>query len=168
MNKKGISPIIASVFLIVFTVTIATLALNWFSGYTSDITSSADTTKTSLLNCSKIAVRIKAVYINTSVDLVDTETNTGVNESIRITVSNEGQNTLSLKDVAVYDNVGNYVTLTPTATNLDPGIITTASNTSSTLTLDADCGDFAYAMVTTTCSGVSYKYTGTPTCVKNY
>ena len=150
--SKGISPIIASVFLIVFTVTIATLALNWFSGYTSDITSTADTTKTSLLNCSKISPRITDVFISVS------------GQTVRATITNVGSSTLTLRSVTAYSTDGSSCNMTFAGNaNLDPGDIITATATSCTI-YSTNCPNFDSVVLATTCSGVGHTFKGTPTC----
>ena len=60
---KGISPLIAAVLLIAFTVAIATLIMGWFSTFTRTTTTTVTNTTALAVNCADARVTIRDVYI---------------------------------------------------------------------------------------------------------
>ena len=56
--KKGVSPLIAVVLLIVFTVAVSTMIMSWMNTYTKDTTTSATTNTNTVIDCSKQVIKI--------------------------------------------------------------------------------------------------------------
>ncbi|MBU5689633.1 MAG: archaellin/type IV pilin N-terminal domain-containing protein [Candidatus Aenigmatarchaeota archaeon] len=86
MKSKGVSPLIATVLLIAFTLSIAGLIGGWLSGMTKTQTESIEKSSMETMNCTGSVVSIfNVVCTNTSVN--------GPNK-IMIAISNEGNNAL--------------------------------------------------------------------------
>lgn len=64
MNRKGISPLIAAVLLIAFTVAIATIVMGWMSTTTRDTTQDISDKLGSATDCSNAAVSIQGLTEN--------------------------------------------------------------------------------------------------------
>jgi flagellin-like protein len=58
MYKKGISPLIASVLLIGFTVALAVVVMTWGSGFVRDMTTSTERSAQSALKCTQLDFKI--------------------------------------------------------------------------------------------------------------
>ncbi len=70
LNKKGISPIIATVLLIAFTVSVAGILITWLSGFTQSTTQTVGSTSTTLVVCSQGQVNVGSlVFSNGSLTL---------------------------------------------------------------------------------------------------
>ena len=157
-QKKGISPLIAAVLLIAFTVAIATLIAGWFSTFTRS-TTSAVTNKTNLaVDCSSESISIKEVYVKTNSTnpatvraLVE---NNGFTDNLNITsafvFNSSGQSTISSNIPVTGFNRGNIVAITFNAVG-GVAIPTCPTN-------------FDRVVVATDCGGVSDTFTGTPKC----
>ena len=78
-KMKGISPLIAAVLLIAFTVAIATLVMGWFSTFTRTTTTSVTNSTSLAINCADARVTIRDVYIQAGVS--------GLTPPVAITVS---------------------------------------------------------------------------------
>ncbi|MEM5878706.1 MAG: archaellin/type IV pilin N-terminal domain-containing protein [Candidatus Aenigmatarchaeota archaeon] len=86
MNSKGVSPLIATVLLIAFTLSISGLIGGWLSGMTKTQTESLEKSSMETMNCTGSVISIfNVVCGNTTVD--------GPNK-LMIAISNEGNNAL--------------------------------------------------------------------------
>lgn len=61
-KRKAISPLIASVLLVVFTIAISSIVVNFMTDYVSETTSSVSTTSSDVLSCAKEQIDIDKVY----------------------------------------------------------------------------------------------------------
>ncbi len=143
MKKKGISPLISVVLLVVFTIAIATMVMNWTKGYTRDTTETMDESSEELLDCSKVSVKITDVFITL---------NSGGDNATRVFVSNEGVST-TISSASVYNTSGAVCPLNISNTGtLDKGAIVMLENNSCNV-FNKDCSNFHKATVTTPCAG---------------
>lgn len=78
--KKAISPLIATVLLIAFTMTIAVLVQNFFTGFFSTQQSSTTDKATTTLNCAYAKIRINSISYN------------GTSTTLKTRITNENQN----------------------------------------------------------------------------
>ena len=106
-SKKGISPLIAAVLLIAFTLTIAMLASDFFTGTISDLTgeTSEDTQRISEAS-------------NLNLKIVETRHNE-LNDSLKITVQNTGENISS--DIVLTAQCSDHAPYQKTVGGLEKG-----------------------------------------------
>lgn len=136
MTNKGISPLIAAVLLIAFTVALSTIIMGWMSSMTRETTTSVSGKVGSTLDCSNAAVSIKKVYISGT--------------SATISVANSGYYDLNVS-ATLYNSTGGSCT-TSSATELTTGTVGTLSLTSCP---DISTpSDFGSVIVNTQCGGV--------------
>lgn len=141
MNNKGISPLIAAVLLIAFTVAIATVIMGWMSTTTRTTTGTITTQTETVVDCSDASVQIKHVYSsNAATD--------------GIFVCNTGFKTLEV-DGVIYSTAG--ATCDGTAVNISAGACDKVVAASCTIT----SGTFDRAVISTNCGGVGDTMTGT-------
>lgn len=91
---KGISPLVATVLLIAFTVAVAGLLSNWLTGFTSQTTQQVATSSTNTLSCSYGGISLGSLkFSSTSNTLAGNIENTGTvslgNVSLQIIYSNK-------------------------------------------------------------------------------
>jgi len=79
-RKKAISPLIATVLLIAFTMTIAVLVQNFFTGFFSAQQSSTTEKATATLNCAYAKLKINSISYN------------GTSAALKARITNENQN----------------------------------------------------------------------------
>ena len=143
---KGVSPLIASVLLIAFTVAVATLIMGWMSTYSRTVTSNVSEETATAIDCSKAAINIEHVYVGSASHA----------SNATVVVKNTGFEDLSIKGLIV-DTDGSSCDNT-TGTTLSTGSVVNLGFWSS------DCpkkSEVAYVMVTTDCAGV-YDKTDNP------
>lgn len=138
MNRKGISPLIAAVLLIVFTVAVGSLIMNWMTSYTKSTTENAGTGTQNTVDCAKQIVDVSDIKVNS--------------DNVTILVQNLGSKDTNVTSVVAYDDAGDSCTISSTATVLSAGElhIFGPKNCSSD---NLDTTSFT-ARVTTTCGGV--------------
>ena len=141
MTNKGISPLIAAVLLIAFTVALSTIIMGWMSSMTRETTTSVSGKVGSTLDCSNAAVSIKHIYISNG---------TGTNDAnVTISIANSGYYAIQTTG-AFYKSDGTSCVNT-TQTNLTTGqvgkiIIHNCPNTNT--------ATFGSVIVNTQCGGV--------------
>ena len=108
--RKGVSPLIAAVLLIVFTVAIGAVVLNWMTSYTKQTTNKAGTDTSSTIECAKQIISI-------------TKANkTSDGKYIYLFVTNQGSMPTTLDAAYAYDNQGHSCSNTSLTTiNLGVG-----------------------------------------------
>ena len=144
MRRKGVSPLIATVLLIVFTVAISTIVVSWLRDYTSDTTSSVSGTSQEVIECAKQNLKISNAYITVN-------TATGISD-IKATLRNTGSVNFTISSAYVYNTTGDFCNMMPSTTLVAVGaVINLANNTCGILT---STSDFSRVEVTTTC-GIS-------------
>ncbi len=73
MHKKGVSPLIAIILLIVFTVAISTLIVSWMYDYTkktTDVASSGTTGRQGVVSCANQIISISDVSLSPNGDTI--------------------------------------------------------------------------------------------------
>jgi flagellin-like protein len=146
-HMKGISPLVASVLLIAFTVAIATIIMGWMGTFTRETTASISNKTTEAVDCASASINIDDVYIS------------GV--TVRAIVRNTGfANYLNLTNAVLYKTDGSFWTNTTTGALLNRGQVRLIEfyNTTTALTT----ATFSKVVVTTQCGGVSDTFDGTP------
>lgn len=153
---KGISPLIASVLLIAFTVAIATLVFSFLSTTVRQTTTTTSNRTTEALECSAASVNIEDVYVSGGSGAA----------TVRVIVKNTGfTNDLSLVSASVYNDTGvNFSTSDIPVTDFDRGEIATLTFTNVNLSGGGCPTAFSQAIVTTSCGGISDTFDGTPKC----
>lgn len=142
---KGISPLIAAVLLIAFTVSIATIILGWFSSYVRTTSENVTSQTQETVGCSVAGVTIEHVYLN-------------VSGNAKIVVKNTGFKDLTTVSGLIAGTDG---------TTCDLGSITLGKGEVGTITGTcslSSCTKFERAVVTTECGGVGDTVTGTSYC----
>ena len=148
---KGISPLIAAVLLIAFTVAIATLIMGWFSTFTRTTTSSVTNATSLAVSCANARVTIRDVYIQM-----------GVSGLTNVVVENTGYDTLTITGLQLYNTTGhNFSTRFSPVTNFTRGGLTTFQINETSFT---SCGTFSKAVATTNCGGIGDVFTSAPKC----
>ncbi len=151
---KGISPLIAAVLLIAFTVAIATLIMGWFSTLTRSTTTTVSNKTTEAVACSNAQISIEDVYI-TAGSLA-----TG---SARVIVKNTGFTMLAINSAQLYNTTGhNFSTGFSSVSSFSAGSIQTISLTN--VSVPTCPTTFSKAIVTSNCGGISDTFDGTPKC----
>ena len=146
---KGISPLIAAVLLIAFTVSIATIILGWFSSFTKGTTANISSQTQTAIGCSAADITVNHIYCK-----YNTTTH---NSTCNILVTNTGTKILTSVSAMIVNNIGGFCTGNLTTENLTVG-------STKSINLE-DCPvnstTFSRAIVTTECPGVSYTVTST-------
>ncbi len=153
IRVKAVSPLIAAVLLIVFTVAVGAVVLNWMTQYTKGTTEKAGTDTTSTVECAKQIIDIQDVRF--------TSDKNGNNylENVTLFVQNLGTAKAVISTVSVYDDEGDTCENTSANVPLEPGAFKAftpleycssrqVSNTTFTVRVSTDCG-----------SADTYKYT---------
>ncbi len=140
MKRKGLSPLIAAVLLIVFTVAIASMVMTWLRDYTTGATENVDATSQDIMQCAKESLQVTNVYL--SIDV------TG-DEMIRATVKNTGTVNINLSSAHIYNRTGDFCTLGVLNT-MSPGGVINLQNLSG-CDLFTDLANFSRVEVTTYC-----------------
>lgn len=129
---KGISPLIASVLLIAFTVSVALIIFSWGMTFTKQTTSNVTLTALSSVQCSGASISIQNLFLS--------------NNSTTAVISNEGSIDL---DSIVSVIASNGTIFSSGITQLEKGGIKTITFNSS-----VSCATFSKAIATTGCQGV--------------
>ncbi|MEA2003393.1 MAG: hypothetical protein U9O53_00345, partial [archaeon] len=108
-QKKGLSPLIAVVLLVVFTIGIATIIMSWMNSYTKDTTYQATQDSAGVIGCAGVNVEIDEVYI-----LSD--------NTIKVIARNTGLKPLIFKEGYVWDTNGTRCILNVTASTVEKGV----------------------------------------------
>ena len=150
--KKGVSPLIASVLLVVFTIAIGAMLLGFFSGTTERFSEDAESGREQVSECTYKSVKISDVFINTTSQIV------------RATITNDGTGDSTLKVAAVYNINGERCYFDVADQVLSEGDIKLYSNTTDCNIFAPQCSDFAYAEVTTSCGNAFDTFRTNPSC----
>ena len=89
-NKKGISPILASILMVAFTVAIAGFVSSWMSQTTKTATENAGNASDSVSNCLYASIEANDVYFNSS-----------STEKLKFDIRNTGTKTLTVDKIRV-------------------------------------------------------------------
>ncbi len=149
---KGISPLIAAVMLIAFTVAIATLIMGWYSSTARSTTASITNHTTTAVGCADARLSIQEVFVE-------------ANESATVTVviQNTGFGPINIEDVQVFNKTGhNTSTGFAVVDNFQKGQIANIKLYNATI---VNCpADFSKVVATSNCGGVTDTFDRTPKC----
>ena len=149
---KGISPLIAAVLLIAFTVAIATLIMGWFSTLTRTTTATVTNETTQAVQCADARVSIREVYVLGG---------TAGSQDVRVIIENTGGSPVAIRGLVVVNTTGNTFSTGFTAI----GALNESQLTQFTITgtgFSGCPGSFSRAVVTTNCGGVGDTFPNTP------
>jgi flagellin-like protein len=138
-SQKGISPLIASVLLIAFTVSVAMIVMGWFSGFVRTTTENVTGVSQQAVGCSTAVIDLDHVYVN------------AVNTSnVSMVIRNEGSVSLTINGMLI--NISGGSCTNAAALTLSAGTIGTLNLTNC---LVPNVGNFSKAIITTSCSGIT-------------
>ena len=151
--RKGVSPLIAVVLLIVFTVAVSTMIMSWMNTYTKTTTASASANTDTVITCSQQTINIP--------------TTTGVNvnggDNVTVNIENNGQRATTIQKVLAYDLGGRTCDLTPVNKTLSVGdIVSRRVNCTSGVPSWDGCVKSVRA--TTTCGGIYDEWLNATSC----
>lgn len=134
---KGLSPLIASVLLIAFTVSVAMIIMTWFTSFARGTTENISATGETAVGCSSAGISIEHIYIS------------GTNGVI--VVRNIGFVPLDVTGMIV--NTTGGACSTASATTVGVGE-TKALSLSGCQGIQSNCSGFSRAIVSTNCAGI--------------
>ena len=149
MKRKAISPLIAVVLLVVFTIGIGIIVSSWLSSYTKSTTESAGTASSEVVSCAKQII-----------DITDVR---GTNDGgLKVRVTNIGQSTTTVAKITALDSNSNEWIVTNTTLNTEEERKIERGDekyfTNQTVK-PSGFGTVQTVRVTTLCSGVSDEWT---------
>ncbi|MCK4550960.1 MAG: hypothetical protein KAT91_03325, partial [Candidatus Aenigmarchaeota archaeon] len=146
-----VSPLIAVVLLIVFTVAVSTMIMSWMNTYTKDTTTSASSNTDTVISCSK-----QTVDIPTSTGVSTDESGGYLN--VTINVENNGQANTTVKKVIAFDSSSTSCAISATEATLSVGDFQ-AFGPVNCSAVSGWSGGVCRARVTTTCGGIYDEWT---------
>ena len=146
---KGITPLIASVFLIVLVITLAGIIMTWLTTVVKDTQATVGERSGESIECSNADITIDQVFVTDG--------------SARAIVRNSGfVDNLSLPTAQLINYDGStFVAENVPVENFYKGDIVTLEFHGAGI----NCALFSKIMVTTSCAAVSAQFTGAPECV---
>ncbi|HLD85420.1 MAG TPA: archaellin/type IV pilin N-terminal domain-containing protein, partial [archaeon] len=148
---KGISPLIATVLLVVIVVAIGTMVMTWSSTFTTSTTRNVQNRSDTAFNCASANIIIEDVY------LVN-----GSLATVRAIVKNIGVVDVLISAAQAYNTTGgNFTANGMPFSGFNAGNIVTLQFSNVSMT---KCSDFSKVVVSTSCSGVADTFIGTPKC----
>jgi len=133
---KGVSPLVAAVLIIAFTVSVSMIVMGWFSTFIRGTTANVSGTTQEALACQVASINIEHVYAS--------------GNTATIVVKNTGFTDLNVTGLLVNTTGG---TCTFSTTEVPKGSVKSLQNTSCSIL--PNCNAFDRAVVTTNCGGVS-------------
>ncbi|MBI2671599.1 hypothetical protein HYX16_01565 [Candidatus Woesearchaeota archaeon] len=119
INKKGISPLIATVLLIGFTIALAAVVITWGSGFVERVTLTTEERTTKSLVCTNdLVFEIKKVGCTSNTVVIDNKANIAIKE-ISLRFFNVNGNFLGKRNTGVINGF-EIKTVTPTVPAGDP------------------------------------------------
>ena len=150
--KKGVSPLIAVVLLIVFTVAVLTMIMSWMNTYTKTTATSASANTDTVITCSQQTVNIPTTGVVSNT--------TGY---VTVNIENNGQINTTIKKVLAYDKNGLSCDMGLGDNTLEVGdIVNNGTDCYAQKAAWANCS--ASVRVTTTCGGIYDEWTNPTTC----
>ncbi|MBW6462351.1 MAG: hypothetical protein K0B07_04865 [DPANN group archaeon] len=149
-KRKGISPLIAVVLLIVFTVAISTIIISWMNDYTKKITSDASENTAVVVSCAK-----QVINIPTSIGI-----QTNSSGYVTVLVENIGQAETTIKQILAIDNASNMCSINITNATIAIGDIGVFGPMDCSSTFGTITPTLTTVRATTTCGGIADEWTG--------
>ncbi len=144
MARKAMSPMIAAVLLIVLTISMSSLVVNWLKDYTNSVTDDVDETSVDVMDCAKQRLEVSNAYVSVSPSGTD---------SVKATVRNTGQTPINLTDAYLYNRTGDFCSMD--LAYIDVGGVANIKNNSCEIAGHMD--NLSRIAVTTSC-GVSAQF----------
>ena len=107
-KKKGISPMIASVLLIMFVIALSTILVNWLKTYATDQTEETDIMTAAHTDCIKQNIRINTVWM---VENSTASATVPEHTTVRLLIDNTGSVSTNVSSVEVFNIYGETCTL---------------------------------------------------------
>ncbi|MCK5594239.1 MAG: hypothetical protein KAI18_03285 [Candidatus Aenigmarchaeota archaeon] len=148
-KRKGISPLIAVVLLIVFTVAISTIIIGWMNDYTKKTTSDASENTDVVVACAK-----QVINIPTSIGV-----QTNSSGYVTVLVENIGQAETTIKQILAVDNVSNMCQIDIVNATIDIGDIGVFGPMDCSAEFGAMDPTLTTVRATTTCGGIADEWT---------
>jgi flagellin-like protein len=144
MRQKGISPILAAVFLVAIAVTMLPIFSGWYTTLIGTSTDTVGNRTEETVRCNAASLTIEDVFLDFS------------NNKARINIRNSGFNTEKIVSAVVFATNGSLAgNLTEYPTNLTKGNFKSLTfNIAEILTV---CGNFSHAIVSSRCDTVKYE-----------
>lgn len=148
-RKKGLSPLISAVLLIVIAVSIAALVFSWINTFTISTERKVSNKTDEAVDCSGASISIKDVFLTN-----------GTNGTVRVVVANTGyRENMTIQSGQVYNKTGHNFSADNTPVTLGKGELGNIifSNVSV-----QQCANFSRVFIATKCGGIDDEFTGTP------
>jgi len=141
-SSKGISPLIAAVLLIAFTVSISMIVMGWFGTFTRTTTTNITETSKTAVSCATASIEIDHVYVDNTANIT------------KFVVENTGQVNLTVNALIV--NTTGGMCINNSDTPVGAGKMATISMSNCTGITNTT---FSKALVTTSCPGITDEVT---------
>ncbi|MEK6888400.1 MAG: archaellin/type IV pilin N-terminal domain-containing protein [Candidatus Aenigmatarchaeota archaeon] len=145
---KGVSPLVATVLLIVIVVSLVAMISGWLNSFITDTRETVTNRTDASVQCTGASMNIETVYANFA---------NGTAANARVIVKNDGvADRVSIMSAQLYNTTGaNFTTNTSLpVTNFPPGAITTLVFENVGL---SSCSAFSQVVVSTQCSSARFK-----------
>ena len=152
MKQKAISPLVATTLLIVLTIGLSTLILNWISVFSNDHIETSNNADNTRNYCATARADIVSIVIDNT------------NKTI-ISVQNVGDTPINLTDAYLYNQNSESCKLLFDDSNLEVGDFAMATNISCPII--NTCADFSFVDVITNCKNTIVRYNGVLTPTSN-
>lgn len=139
--KKGFSPLIAVVLVILATITVSMIYTNWGKSTIKSMTASVTNKSETLSNCLYSQIDITDLKIDRTSNLIEAIVGNSAFSDTAVT----------LKSIIAYNDTGSYCILNSSNYNLNKGDITIVKNISCSI-FSEDCANFKMLKVTTDCA----------------
>ena len=147
---KGVSPLVATVLLIVIVVSLGGVIFSWMSGFTTQSTNRMQNRTAEVVDCTGAATKIEAVYLRN-----------GTNASVRAVVQNTGTAKNIIQDARATTADGRMFDASNIPVSIKPGEVTT-------LVFDGlgtqNCSSFSKVSIDTACTDVGDEFDGPAIC----
>ena len=147
MHQKGVSPLVATVMLIVIVVSLVALISGWLTQMFAESRETISNRTSSSLDCSGASIKISSAYL----------TQTGVNNaSARVIIENDGLvDQISIVSAQLYNSTGdNFSTSNVLPIAFPRGSLKTLSFVNASVN---NCSVFSQIVVSTQCNSASFK-----------
>ncbi|NOR84908.1 hypothetical protein GQ473_02215 [archaeon] len=150
MKNKAVSPIVATTLLLVFSIALSAIIVNWITPIANNNLEKSDHEDDTRTYCATARADI------VSVSIYDTNKTT-------ISIQNVGDADINLTDAYIYNQDYQSCKLSIDDSNLEVGDFAIATN--NTCGIISTCDDFLFVDVSTNCKNVIIRYNGvlTPT-----
>jgi len=150
---KGLSPLVATVLLIVMVVAISAIIISSTTSLTKSATGEVENRTQASTGCAGASIKIDDVFITN-----------GTAGSARVHVRNDGlKDDLAIVSGQLYNSTGhNFTASDLPLSNFDRGNIVTVTFSNISVTT---CANFSHVTITTDCSGAYDTFSKTPKCL---